>query len=162
GRRLPPAARGRTGLMPLLAATHEVTLMWFRRDLRLADNAALHAALAAGRRVYCAFVFDTAILDALAQRADRRVAFIHASVQDLAEAVRGAGGGLIVRHGRAEDEIVALAQALGANAVYANRDYEPAAKARDQAVAERLMASSIAFTTRKDQAVFDGDEVLTG
>ena len=48
-------------------------LVWFRRDLRLDDNAALHAALKASRKVWCAFVLDTEILDALPSKRDRRV-----------------------------------------------------------------------------------------
>ena len=55
-------------------------LVWFRRDLRDHDHAAFHAALGAHRAVHCAFVFDTEILEALPSRADRRVAFIHASL----------------------------------------------------------------------------------
>ena len=71
------------------------------------------------------------------------------------------GGGLIVRHGRASDEIPALARELGVAAVFANRDYEPAAKQRDAEVAAKLAAAGIAFHDFKDQAIFDGDEVVT-
>ena len=92
-------------------------LVWFRRDLRNFDHAALHHALRFADRVHCAFVFDTAILDALASRRDRRVEFIHASLVELdtaldamARAAGAAGGGLIVRHGRAEEEISRLAK----------------------------------------------------
>ena len=77
-------------------------LVWMRRDLRCDDHAALYHALRRYQRVYCAFVFDTDILDALPTRSDRRVAFIHASVQSLDQELRalaarsGApGGGLI-------------------------------------------------------------------
>ena len=62
--------------------------MWFRRDLRCDDNAALYAALKAGRRVFCVFVYDTDILDALPSRADRRVEFIWQSVTELGRAWR--------------------------------------------------------------------------
>lgn len=75
-------------------------LVWFRRDLRDHDHAALAAALAAATQVYCAFVFDTDILEALPTRQDRRVDFIHASLLELDAALRTRGGGLIVRHGR--------------------------------------------------------------
>ena len=136
-------------------------LVWFRRDLRDIDHAALAAALASGRAVHCAFVFDSEILDALPSRRDRRVEFIRESLVELDAALRPRGGGLIVRHGRARDEIPALAGELGVAAVYANRDYEPAAKARDAAVAGELAAAGIDFQTFKDQVVFDGDEVLT-
>ncbi len=139
----------------------EKALVWFRRDLRDHDHAALSAALAEARQVYCVFVFDTEILEALPSRRDRRVHFIHASLRELDAALRARGGGLIVRHGRSTEEIPALARELGVTSVFTNRDYEPAAKARDTEVAERLQADGIAFHTGKDQAIFDGDEVLT-
>jgi deoxyribodipyrimidine photo-lyase len=137
-------------------------LVWFRRDLRDHDHAALAAALASGRPVHCAFVFDRDILDALPTRTDRRVDFIHASLQQLDAALRSRGGGLIVRHGRATDELPRLAAELGVNAVYGNRDYEPAAQARDAAVARQLAASGGRLQLFKDQAIFERDELLTG
>src|SRR5438445_510836 len=103
--------------------------MWFRRDLRDFDNAAFRASLAAHRAVHCAFVFDTEILDEL-EPDDRRVTFIWDSVAELRTALEARGGGLHVLHGRARDVIPRLARALGASAVYANRDYEPDALAR--------------------------------
>lgn len=139
----------------------EKALVWFRRDLRDHDHAALSAALSNAREVHCAFIFDTDILDALPSRQDRRVQFIRESLVELDAALRARGGGLIVRYGRASEEIPNLTHELGVASVYANRDYEPAAKARDAAVAENLEALGIAFHTRKDQAIFDGDDVLT-
>ena len=139
----------------------EKALVWFRRDLRDHDHAALSAALAEAQQVYCAFVFDSDILDALPSRHDRRVHFIRESLVELDAALRAKGGGLIVRHGRAIDEIPALARQLGVSAVYTNRDYEPSAKRRDAQVAEQLQIDGIAFHGFKDQAIFDGDEVLT-
>lgn len=139
----------------------EKALVWFRRDLRDHDHAALAAALATARQVHCAFVFDTDILAALPSRRDRRVHFIRESLVELAAALQCRGGSLLVRHGRAVDEIPALACELGVSAVFANRDYEPAAKQRDAAVAERLARNGIAFRASKDQAIFDGNEVLT-
>ena len=136
-------------------------LVWFRRDLRDHDHTALSEALRRGREVHCAFVFDRDILDDLADRDDRRVSFIHASLVELDAALRARGGGLIVRHGRAGEEIPALAAELGVDAVFANRDYEPAAKARDAHVAERLRADGRGFEAFKDQVLFDGVEVLT-
>ena len=140
---------------------HEKALVWFRRDLRDHDHAALSAALAEAQQVYCAFVFDRDILDALPSRRDRRVHFIRESLLELDTALRARGGGLIVRIGSAIDEIPALARALGVSAVYANRDYEPAAKQRDTAITTRLADTGITFKACKDQAIFDGDEVLT-
>jgi deoxyribodipyrimidine photo-lyase len=141
--------------------TTDTALVWFRRDLRDYDHAALHHALKAHRRVFCAFCFDTEILDALPARADRRVEFIWHSVRELDGALRGRGGGLIVVHGRARAELPRLAARLGADAVYANHDYEPAAIDRDAAVARALAEARRAFRTFKDQVIFEKDEVLT-
>lgn len=140
--------------------TCEKALVWFRRDLRDYDHAALAAALAAAAEVHCAFVFDREILDALPRR-DRRVHFIRDSLLELDAALRARGGGLIVGHGNVLEVIPAVAARLGVQAVFANRDYEPRAKARDAEVARRLATAGIAFHTGKDQAIFDGDEVVT-
>jgi deoxyribodipyrimidine photo-lyase len=134
-------------------------LMWFRRDLRVADNAALYAALKAARRVYCVFVYDTEILDVLPSRNDRRVEFIVQSVDELGHELAARGGQLIVLHGKARSEIPRLAAGLGVQAVYANHDYEPDALARDAAVAKALLPCE--FLTRKDQVIFEKDEILT-
>jgi len=137
-------------------------LVWFRRDLRLDDNAALHAALSACRRVWCAFVFDTDILDRLPTRCDRRVEFIRESLVELNAALAVRGSTLIVCHGSARTEIPQLAKKLGVDAVYANHDYEPEAVARDGAVARSLQAAGVELRTRKDHVVFEKDEVVTG
>jgi deoxyribodipyrimidine photo-lyase len=136
-------------------------LVWFRRDLRLDDNAALYAALKASRKVWCAFILDTDILDALPSKCDRRVEFIRESLVELNDALARVGGGLIVIHGRAQEEIPRLAATLGVAAVFANRDYEPQALSRDAAVTRALRALGIEFRTRKDHVVFEKDEVLT-
>lgn len=137
-------------------------LVWLRRDLRIDDHAALYHALRDCRRVWCAFVFDRDILDALPSRLDRRVEFIRDSLDELDGRLRAAGGGLIVLHARAAEAIPRLAARLGADAVFVNRDYEPAAVARDAQVAEALARDGCMLVTFKDQALFDRDEVVTG
>ncbi|MEO8921959.1 MAG: deoxyribodipyrimidine photo-lyase [Caldimonas sp.] len=146
----------------------DTALVWFRRDLRVDDNAALFHALKAAREVWCAFVFDRSILDAL-PRADRRVEFIVQSVEaldaDLAalgreHGVRGVR--LLVRQGDAADEIVSLANELHVQAVYANHDDDPYALARDAAVRGALADRGVALHTSKDHVVFERSEVLTG
>lgn len=136
-------------------------LVWFRRDLRDDDHAALGEALRRARRVYCVFVFDRETLDALPTPCDRRVDFIHGALLELDAALRARGGGLIVRHGQPASEIPRLAGELGVAAVFANRDYAPQAKARDAAVASALCESGIGFESFKDQVIFDGVELLT-
>jgi deoxyribodipyrimidine photo-lyase len=141
------------------------SLVWFRRDLRVEDHAALHHALRSSERrhdsrVYCVFVFDAEILAGL-PRDDRRVQFIHASLCELDARLRAWGAYLIVRHGRAADEIVRLAAELDAESVFANHDYEPQAIARDREVQQRLREDRRSLQTFKDQVIFEKDEVLT-
>ena len=151
--------------------TYDKGLMWFRRDLRAFDNTALHHALRTCRQVWCVFVFDTDILDPLQARgltADRRVEFIRESLVDLDHQLRTLGQahgvaetGLIVRHARARDEVVALAMRLGVQAVFANHDDEPAAKARDAHVLGDLAHAGVMFHGFKDHVVFERRELLT-
>ena len=142
-------------------------LVWLRRDLRSDDNAALHHALSAARQVWCVFVFDSAILDAL-PRADRRVEFIRDSLDDLDGQLRALalahgvhGVGLLVRQGDARSQLLALARQLGVQAVYASHDDEPDALARDARVRGSLADAGIALHTSKDHVVFERNEVLT-
>ncbi|MFC7518175.1 cryptochrome/photolyase family protein [Herbaspirillum sp. GCM10030257] len=136
------------------------SLVWFRRDLRSFDHAALYHALKQSRSVYCAFIFDKDILNSL-PRQDRRVGFIHASILELNTELRLLGGYLIVRHAPAAQDILALAEELQVDAVFANHDYEPAAVARDAAVARALERDGKVLRTYKDQVIFEKDEVLT-
>jgi deoxyribodipyrimidine photo-lyase len=151
--------------------TLDRALVWLRRDLRADDNAALHHALRAARHVWCGFVFDTAILDPLlaqGRSADRRVEFIRDSLVGLDAELRALaashgveGAGLIVRHGRAADEVPRLAAALGVQAVFANHDDEPDALLRDARVRGALADAGVVFHTSKDHVIFERSEVLT-
>jgi deoxyribodipyrimidine photo-lyase len=133
-------------------------LVWFRRDLRDYDHAAFYHALKSHARVHCVFVFDTTILDPL-PRVDRRVEFILRAVEELDAGLRELGGGLIVRHGDPVQMIPQLAAELDVAAVFCNRDYEPAAIARDEEVKRRLARAD--FLQFKDQVIFERDEIMT-
>ena len=146
---------------------YKTGLMWFRRDLRAEDNAALHHALKSCSRVFCVFVFDRDILDHL-PKADRRVEFIRESLVDLDGQLRALAQqsgneqvGLIVQHAVAVDTMPVLARQLGVDAVFSNHDYEPLAIARDAKVQALLSADGVAFHTFKDHVIFEQAEVLT-
>lgn len=143
---------------------YPVGLIWLRRDLRLADNAALYHAVQRCEKLYCVFVFDDSILCTL-PHADRRVEFICQSLAELDEAMRQSTGrpqaGLITRRGLPQDIIPELAQQLGATAVFCNDDDEPAALARDAQVASSLKAADRVLLRSKDHRIFARDEVLT-
>jgi deoxyribodipyrimidine photo-lyase len=156
--------------MPLHEPEHQRGLVWFRRDLRMTDHAALYHALRSCRAVRCVFVFvfDSDILDPLLAHGlnrDRRVEFTRHSVVELAsalaDATAGSKGGLIVRHGGARELVPRLADALKVNAVFVNHDYEPDAIARDEAVAKTLRADGRVLRDFKDQVIFEKDEILT-
>ena len=79
----------------------KVTLFWFRRDLRLHDNAGLYHALKQHENVLPLFIFDTDILSLL-EKNDARVDFIHRELKEIKTALQKQGSDLIVRHGSSE------------------------------------------------------------
>nr|WP_236675884.1 deoxyribodipyrimidine photo-lyase [Chryseolinea lacunae] len=131
-------------------------MFWFRRDLRLQDNAGLYYALKENKDVLPVFIFDTTILDTLEDKDDARLTFIHQSLEILKQQLEELGSSLLILHG----DPVELYKKLNPKAVYTNHDYEPYARARDQRVKEILEAKDIAFRTYKDQVIFEKDEVL--
>ena len=141
---------------------YQTGLMWFRRDLRVQDNAALYHALKSCEQVFCAFVFDPDILDGL-PRADRRVEFIRESLVDLNGQLQqlASPAGLLVRHDKARSALPALAAGLSVEAVFTNHDDEPHSLSRDAEVQALLEGNGVAFHSFKDHVVFERHEVLT-
>lgn len=136
-----------------------ITIFWFRRDLRLDDNVGLYQALSTGVPVLPLFIFDRNILDDLSDKHDRRVAFIHQTLQRLDASLGRRGSGLLVRYGRPLAIWEELLGSLTIGQVHTNRDYEPYAIERDQAVAALLASRGIPMHLHKDQVIFDGKEV---
>lgn len=137
-----------------------VTVFWFRRDLRLDDNAGLHAALKTGGPVLPLFVFDPDILDKLENKADRRVEFIQAALVHLQAQLEKAGSSMEIRIGRPEDVFRELMREYSIEGVYTNTDYEPGATERDEAVEAVLKKGGVGFYSFKDHVLFERDEVL--
>ena len=137
-----------------------VTIFWFRRDLRLHDNAGLYQALQSGQPVLPLFIFDTDILDSLEDKDDRRVEFIHQAIAVMQEELTGMGSTLDVRYGKPLEVYHDLLNEYEIKAVYTNHDYEPYARERDQAIAQWLKSRAIPFHSFKDQVIFEKDEVL--
>ena len=138
-------------------------LVWFRRDLRVNDHFALSRALQACQRVWCVFVFDTEILDALPSRSDRRVEFIHGALEELHANLGklSPAGHLIVLKGPARDAIPWLAQQLQCETVYINRDFEPSAIDRDQEVERSLKSAGIGLEQSLDHVIFPPEALRT-
>ncbi len=110
---------------------------WFRRDLRLADNTALNAALASGEQVVPVFVFDPTILRS-PYAGTPRLAFMLNGLRALDLALGKWGGRLLLRHGDPETVLPQIVRELNARAVYVNRDYSPYARQREGAVGRAL------------------------
>ena len=142
------------------AIAEEVCIAWFRRDLRLDDNAALSHALESGKPVVALFIFDTDILDKLDDKNDRRVAFIHNSLKCINERLLKLGSSLLVMYGKPIDIFRKLTSKLKIKEVYVNHDYEPYARKRDEEISRLLAASGIVFHTFCDQVIFEKNDVL--
>ena len=117
-------------------------LLWYRRDLRVADHPALTLALREYDRVVPVFVFDDALLHGRFASAPR-TQFMLGCLRALDEALRERGGGLVVRDGRPHDALVALAAETGAEAVLWTSDVAPYARARDRRVTQALGAAGV-------------------
>ncbi len=136
-----------------------ISIFWFRRDLRLDDNAGLYHALKSGA-VLPIFIFDTNILDKLDNKADRRVEFIHGALQNMQEQLTVVDSLLEVYCGDPIDVFKILLSKYAVSAVFTNHDYEPYALERDNAIDKLLNAHGILFHTYKDQVIFEKDEVI--
>jgi len=133
----------------------QTTLFWFRRDLRLEDNAGLYYALRENKKVLPIFIFDTQILESL-PKADRRVEFIHETLKTLRDELHALGSSLLILQG----DPVKLFKSLEPHAVYTNHDFEPYANQRDDAVRKLLEGKEIPFKTYKDHVFFEKSEVV--
>ncbi|MBA3681843.1 MAG: deoxyribodipyrimidine photo-lyase [Bacteroidetes bacterium] len=137
----------------------EVTLFWFRRDLRLQDNAGMYYALRENKNILPVFIFDKTILDQLEDKHDRRVDFIHQAITHINEELISFGSTLNVFYSTPQEVFKQLIKAYSIKNVYTNHDYEPYAKERDEEIKQLLAKHNIEFKTYKDQCFFEKDEV---
>lgn len=137
-----------------------VNIFWFRRDLRLNDNAGLHHALRAGLPVVPIFIFDKAILDKLEDKADRRVVFIHTAIVEMQIQLQKMGSTLQVFYDLPANVFNEMTAQFKVENVYINHDYEPYAKERDSGIEALLKQAGAGFHTYKDQVIFEKSEVV--
>lgn len=138
----------------------EITIFWFRRDLRLFDNAGLYHALKSGLPVLPVFIFDREILDDLEDKADRRLEFIHNAVSKLKADLENVGSTLEVHYGFVKDIWKKLLENYSVKKVFTNHDYEPYAIKRDNSVNALLKENGVELCTYKDHVIFEKDEVV--
>ncbi|HNU13964.1 MAG TPA: deoxyribodipyrimidine photo-lyase [Chitinophagaceae bacterium] len=137
-----------------------VNIFWFRRDLRLYDNAGLYHALRGDRPVLPIFIFDRNILDELEDKTDRRVEFIHLALQEIQQQLVQLGSSLDVLYGKPVDIYKELLREYDVKTIFTNHDYEPYARERDSSIEKLLKENNTGFCTFKDQVILEKDEVL--
>ena len=137
-----------------------VNIFWFRRDLRLTDNAGLFQALNSDIPVIPIFIFDKNILDKLEDKADRRVEFILNALENMQEQLVSLGSTLEVFYGTPEEVFTSLQDKYKINTVFANNDYEPYALKRELAIVKLLKLKNTNLLTFKDQVIFEKAEVV--
>lgn len=137
-----------------------VNIFWFRRDLRLDDNAGLYYALKAGLPVVPIFIFDKNILDKLEDKKDRRVQFIHEALNEIQTQLKKLKSTLEVYFGFPEDVYRNLLEKYDIKNIFTNHDYESYASSRDAAVSGMLSKSGASLHTSKDQVIFEKKEVV--
>ncbi len=137
----------------------KINVIWFRRDLRLSDNAALFHSLKQGLPVLPVFIFDTNILDEL-DADDQRVTFIYQALCNMQNELKNYSSSLKIIHATPIESFLKLINEYDIEAVYANHDYEPYARKRDEEVSKFLLSHGVKFNTFKDQVIFEKDEIV--
>jgi len=137
-----------------------VNIMWFRRDLRLHDNAALYHALKNNHPVLPIFIFDKNILDDLEDKKDRRVEFIREALVEMQETLRKHNTSLEVYYDTPVNVYKTLTKKYTIKTVFANEDYEQYAIDRDDEINNLLNQHNAQLKLYKDQVILSKDEVL--
>ena len=135
--------------------------MWFRRDLRLHDNHALHHALSQSDNVYCVFIFDKNILNDLKSKEDQRIEFIWEALSEMKASLNSLSSDITVIHGDPIHAIPLLLKKYDCEALFFNKDYESYANKRDMKIVEHIQQSSADAYQFKDTVLFEEKEILS-
>lgn len=139
-----------------------ISVFWFRRDLRLNDNAGLFHALKSEFPVIPLFIFDSDILNNLKDKTDRRVEFIQNALVELQTELEKQGSSIVLEFGPPIEVWKQLVEEFKIEEVYFNHDYEPSAISRDNKVGKFLSSRGITVRSFKDQVIFEKDEIVKG
>ncbi len=137
------------------------SFFWFRRDLRISDNAGLYRALKSSKSVQPVFIFDRQILDKLGNTKDARVQFLHEHLTNLKRAFNELGADLWIFYGQPQEIWSALiADHKKVRNIWSNKDYESYALRRDLEISTLAERQQIAFNQVKDHVIFEKSEVV--
>lgn len=137
----------------------KITVFWFRRDLRLDDNHALHEAIKSGNKIIFIFIFDFKLLEKFEEE-DKRIRFIYKSLDRINNELLNIESGIDILYGKPLDVFKNLTYHYNIERVFANHEYEPYSIQRDELIKEYLSNKNITFHTYKDHVIFEKDEIV--
>ena len=144
----------------MTVSKRQISIFWFRRDLRIDDNTGLYQALNSEFPVLPIFIFDKYILNHLEDKSDRRLAFIHRTLEKINTDLIEMKSGLKTFYCNPEEAFLKLTEEFEVKSVFTNHDYEPYARKRDEGIGQILKNKGISFQTFKDQVIFEKTEVM--
>ncbi|MEH6746692.1 MAG: deoxyribodipyrimidine photo-lyase [Maribacter arcticus] len=140
----------------------EISIFWFRRDLRLDDNLGFLEALKSGFPVLPIFIFDKEILSKL-PKDDARVTFLYNTLQAMRKKLQEENDcSLAMYYGKPFDILKSITEDYSVKNIFTNRDYEPYAKKRDSQIASFSLERNITFKTFKNQVIFEKSDIVKG
>ena len=136
-----------------------LVIFWFRRDLRLKDNAGLFHALNENNKVLPIFIYDKNTLDKL-NKSDHRLDFIEHSLKKLNDLLKKNDKSISIYYGKPVKVFSELIKKYNVSKVYSNKDYTPYSIKRDKKVEELLKVNNIVFNSFKDHVLFEKFEIV--
>lgn len=136
-----------------------LVIFWFRRDLRLKDNAGLFHALNENNKVLPIFIYDKNTLDKL-NKSDHRLDFIEHSLKKLNDLLKKNDKSISIYYGKPVKVFSELIKKYNVSKVYSNKDYTPYSIKRDKKVEELLKVNNIDFNSFKDHVLFEKFEIV--
>ncbi|MCE9606724.1 MAG: DNA photolyase family protein [Planctomycetia bacterium] len=135
-------------------------IVWFRLDLRLADNPALHAAVEAGRPVVPLYIWSPDD-EAPWQPGAATRWWLHHSLEALDASLQTQGSRIILRQGNPAEVLRSIARATGADAVFWNRRYEPTLRRRDAELEAALVSEGFDVRTFNSALLIEPEQIAT-
>ncbi len=137
----------------------EITIFWFRRDLRLEDNNGLYQALKSGKKVYALFLFDTEIIGELKTK-DPRVNFIFNTLIAIGKSLAHYDASLQIHVGKPMNIFSELFKKYTIDSIYCNEDYEPYGVSRDAKIEKLAQKNNSELKQFKDHVIYAKNEVV--
>ena len=137
----------------------EISIFWFRRDLRIDDNKGLYYALKDNDSVLPIFIYDKNILDKL-KKIDHRIDYINYSISEINNSLSKKNKSISSFYGYPKEVFSKLINKFDVKKVYVNRDYTPYSIKRDLVIQKLLENNKIQFCDFKDHVLFEKNEIV--